>query len=137
MALATTLGSTRTDAARRQIAAVLEDSQRRSRESIVAVFGYLSDALGFRMRDPAWTASHMQLAGGLFVQATALRNLQVRAALDAGSADAATVDALLNAELPGPGLNGKPAMWTLTAFAYLGIIEAFTELDPDFVPPSD
>jgi hypothetical protein len=155
MALATTLGSTRTSAARKQIAAALEDSQRRSRESIVAVFSYLSDAIGFRMRDPDWSASHMQLAGGLLVQSMALRNLQVQAALgtEAGTdpvagtgaapgdadamANAALVDTLLNAELPGPGLNGKPAMWTLTAFAYLGIIEAFSELDPDFVPPAD
>jgi hypothetical protein len=104
---------------------------------MVAMFSYLSDALGFRMRDPAWSASHMQLAGGLLVQATALRNLQATAALGADSADAAVADALLNAELPGPGLNGEPAMWTLTAFAYLGIVEAFIELDPDFVLPAD
>jgi AcrR family transcriptional regulator len=157
MALATTLGSTRTGAARKQIAAALEDSQRRSRESMVAMFSYLSDALGFRMRDPAWSASHMQLAGGLLVQSMALRNLQVQAALGTDTAgtdppgndtagndtagndtaDAKLVDTLLNSPLPGPGLNGSPAMWTLTAFAYLGIVEAFIELDPDFVPPAD
>jgi len=153
MALVATLGSTRTGEARSKIAAALEDSQRRSRESIVTVFDHLAKALGLRLRDPAWSASHMQLAGGLLVQSMALRNLQVRAALgtdsdstdpdstgtstaDAGStADAELVDTLLNTPLPGPGLNGKPAMWTLAAFAYLGIFEAFIELDPDFVPP--
>ncbi len=155
MALATTLGSTRTGPARRQIAAALEDSQRRSRDSIVAVFGYLCEALGFRLRDPAWSASHMQLAGGLLVQSMALRNLQVQTALGADTspeadpppvstedpvdgaarADAALVDGLLNTPLPGPGLDGCSAPWTLTAFAYLGLVEAFIELDPDFKPP--
>jgi len=43
---------------------------------------------------------------------------------------------LLNAPIPGPGLNGEPAPWTLAAFAYLGVVDAFTELDPDFVPPA-
>jgi hypothetical protein len=45
------------------------------------------------------------------------------------------VDGLLNAPVPGPGLDGKPAEWTLAAFAYLGVLYSFLELDPDFVPP--
>jgi hypothetical protein len=44
------------------------------------------------------------------------------------------VDALLNAPIPGPGLHGRTAQWTVGAFAYLGLIDAFAELDPDFVP---
>jgi len=162
MALASTLGSTRSGEARNRIAAALEDSQRRSRDAIVTVYGYLADAIGLRLRDPAWSASHMQLAGGLLVQSMALRNVQVKAALgtdtagtDTASTDtagtvtpsadadndtdakanAALVDTLLNTPLPGPGLNGEPAMWTLASFAYLGLFEAFVELDPDFVPP--
>jgi hypothetical protein len=141
MALVATLGSTRTGEARRQIATALEDSQRRSRDSLVTVFDILAKVIGLRLRDPAWSASHMQLAGGLLVQSMALRNLQVQAALGADSADATAdaelVDTLLNTPLPGPGLNGEPAMWTLTAFAYLGLFEAFVELDPDFVPPEE
>jgi AcrR family transcriptional regulator len=137
MALVATLGSTRTGEARKQIAAALEDAQRRSRDSLVTVFDILAKVLGLRLRDPAWSASHMQLAGGLLVQSMALRNLQVKAALDNESADATLVDTLLNTPLPGPGLNGEPALWTLAAFAYLGLFEAFVELDPDFVPPEE
>jgi AcrR family transcriptional regulator len=137
MALVATLGSTRTGEARKQIAAALEDSQRRSRDSLVTVFDILAKVLGLRLRDPAWSASHMQLAGGLLVQSMALRNLQVQAALDHESADATLVNTLLNTPLPGPGLNGEPALWTLAAFAYLGLFEAFVELDPDFVPPAE
>ena len=136
MALSATLGSTRSGEARQKIAAALEESQRVSRDSLVAVFGFLAAELGLRMRDPAATIEHMQLAGGLLVQSVALRNVQVRAAADGDdSGEAALVDTLLNAPLPGPGLHGQPAEWTLAAFAYMGVVDAFIELDPDFTPP--
>jgi hypothetical protein len=136
MALSATLGSTRSGEARQKIAAALEEAQRVSRDSLVAVFGFLAGELGLRMRDPAATIEHMQLAGGLLVQSVALRNVQVRAAAGGDdSGEAAKVDALLNAPLPGPGLNGQPAEWTLAAFAYMGVVDAFVELDPDFTPP--
>jgi AcrR family transcriptional regulator len=136
MALSATLGSTRSGEARQKIAAALEESQRVSRESLVAVFGFLAQELGLRMRDPAATIERMQLAGGLLVQSMALRNVQVRAAADGDDAgEAAQVDALLNAPLPGPGLYGQPAEWTLAAFAYMAVVDAFIELDPDFTPP--
>jgi hypothetical protein len=133
MALIATLGSTRTGEARRLIAAALEEAQQRTRESLVAVFEYVTGEVGMRLRDPAWSASHLQLAGGMLVQSLALRNLQVQAA-DAAS-EAAVTGALLNAPIPGPGLAGQPADWTLVAHAYLGLVEAFVELDPDWVPP--
>ncbi len=153
MALMATLGSTRSGMARRRIAAALEDSQRRSRESLVAVLGQLSQVIGLRLRDPAYTLHHVQLAGGLVVQSLALRNVQVQAALgmtesasdDAaepdgaapnGASDTAFVNVLLNGPVPGPGLDGKPAEWTLAAFAYLGVLDKFLELDPDFTPPA-
>ncbi len=170
MALMATLGSTRSGMARRRIAAALEDSQRRSRESLVAVLGQISQVIGLRLRDPAYTLDHVQLAGGLLVQSLALRNVQVQAAMgmtdgvggaageSAGpdqlspgrgdregaglggtgrdeASDTALVNGLLNAPVPGPGLNGGQAPWTLAAFAYLGVIDTFIELDPDFVPP--
>ena len=107
----------------------------RARESLVAVFGFLAAELGLRMRDPAATSEHMQLAGGLLVQSLALRNVQVQAAADGDdSGEAAQVDILLNAPLPGPGLHGQPAEWSLAAYAYMGLVDAFIELDPDFTP---
>lgn len=136
MALSATLGSTRSGEARQKIAAALEQSQRVSRDSLVAVFGFLAAELGLRMRHPAATIEHMQLAGGLLVQSVALRNVQVQAAADGDdSREAALVDTLLNVPLPGPGLHGQPAEWTLAAFAYMGVVDAFIELDPDFTPP--
>jgi AcrR family transcriptional regulator len=135
MALSATLGSTRSGEARQKIAAALEEAQRVSRESLVAVFGFVAEMLGLRLRCPEATVEHMQLAAGLLVQGMALRNVQVRAAAD-GSGEAAHIDALLNAPLPGPGLHGQPAEWSLAAFAYLGVVDAFVELDPDFTPPA-
>jgi AcrR family transcriptional regulator len=166
MALSSTLGSTSSGMARRRIAAALEDSQRRSRESLVAVLAQITQVLGLRLRDPAYTLDHVQLAGGLLVQSLALRNVQVQAVLGQPDArqdgaaidgaavggtvidgvglggadlnaapDTAVVNGLLNAPVPGPGLDGKPAEWTLAAFAYLGVLDTFLELDPDFVPP--
>jgi hypothetical protein len=172
MALMATLGSTRSGMARRRIAAALEDSQQRSRESLVAVLGQLAQVIGLRLRDPAYTLHHVQLAGGLIVQSLALRNVQVQAALGMtdgpsdgaspdgaspdgasfdgasfdgagpagavpdGTSDTALVNVLLNGPVPGPGLDGKPAEWTLAAFAYLGVLDKFLELDPDFTPPA-
>jgi len=149
MALVVTLGSTRSGAARKRIAAALEDAQRRSRESMVAVLDYLMGRLGLRLRDPAYTLDHVQLAGGLMIQSLALRNVQVKTAAGdiadladgsvpvggPGAVAAAHVNELLNEPVPGPGLNDQPASWSLAGLAYLGVIERFVEPDPDFVPP--
>jgi AcrR family transcriptional regulator len=133
-ALVTTLGSTRNSAARERIVSALEEGQSRSRGSLVALWGHLSEVVGLRLRDPARTAEHMTLAGGLLVQSMALRNVQVQAI--PGTGDAAKVDVLMNAPIPGPGLDGETVEWSLAAFAYLGILDAFVELDPDFEPPA-
>jgi AcrR family transcriptional regulator len=148
MALIATLGSTRSGGARRRIAAALEDAQRRSRASLVTVLSHLATVLGYRLRDPAFTLDHVQLAGGLLVQAMAQRNVQVQTALarpgeaPAGAApgeddlaEPAHVAGLLNDPMPGPGLGGQPARWSLAAFSYLGLVDVFMELDPDWAPP--
>jgi AcrR family transcriptional regulator len=148
MALVATLGSTRSGEARKRIAAALEDAQKRSRETMVALLGYLMGVLGMRLRDPDYTLDHVQLAGGLLIQSLALRNVQVQAALGEGGAEggqaapnvpqeAKEVRALLNSPAPGPGLGGELAEWTLVARAYLGVLDTFVELDPDFIPPTD
>jgi hypothetical protein len=119
---------------------------------MVTMFAVVATELGLRLRDPALTVEHLQLAGGLFVQSLALRNVQVQTALgeeeanargaddgqDAGAGQDAVrhVDRLLNATVPGPGLHGGTAPWSLAALGYLGMVDAFVELDPGFVPPA-
>ena len=143
MALVATLGSTRSGEARKRIAAALEESQRRSRETIVAVFVQLAGLVGLRPRDPAYTFDHMALVGGLLVQCLALRNVQIQAAAGApegpglaSASDTALVNGLLNDPIPGPGLHGEPDKWSLASFAFLGVLDAFMELDPDFTLPT-
>jgi hypothetical protein len=139
MALVATLGSTWTGETRTRIAAALEDAQRLSRESIVAVLGFLMQTLGMRLRDPAFTLDHVQMAGGLLVQSLALRNVQVQATIgDSGTAnlESKRANELLNEPVPGPGLNGEQVPWSLVARSYLALLESFIEPDPDFTPPA-
>lgn len=133
MALLATLGSTRTGDARHRIATALEESQSRSRKSLVGLYQEMMRTLGLRLRDPSRTADHLVLAGGTMIQSFGLRNIQVQAAL--GDADADTVNELLNMPVPGPGIDGKPAPWSLAAFAYMALLEAFLEPDPGWTPP--
>jgi AcrR family transcriptional regulator len=150
MALVATLGSTRSGEASQQIAAALEDAQRVTRESMVALLGYIMERLGLRLRDPAYTLDHVQMAGGLLIMSLAMRNVQVQTAIgepgggrrsetshrNTGTlAVAAHVNEVLNAPIPGPGLDGQPTQWSLVGLAYLAQIEAFIEPDPAFVPP--
>jgi hypothetical protein len=113
------------------------------------LLGYIMERLGLRLRDPAYTLDHVQMAGGLLIMALAMRNVQVQTAIgepggqgagtshgDTGTmAVAAHVNEVLNAPVPGPGLDGQPASWSLVGLAYAGQIEMFIEPDPAFVPP--
>jgi AcrR family transcriptional regulator len=135
-ALAATLGSTRGTEARKKIAVALEETQSLTRDTLVGQFRYLVETLGLRLRDPARTVEHFQMASSMLVQSLAMRNAQVQAAVG-DTKEGAQVDDLLNTQLPGPGLDGEPAEWTLAAFAYLGVLDAFIELDPGFTPPAD
>jgi hypothetical protein len=133
-ALIATVGSTRAGVARSKIAVALEHTQFQSRMSAVGLVSYLGTALGLRARDPDRSIEHMTLAGGQLVQSMALRNVLAQVALS-HTGEAVSSDRLLNAPIPGPGIDGQPAEWTLTAFCYLAIMDAFTELDPGFTPP--
>lgn len=133
-ALIATVGSTRGGLARTKIAVALEHAQFQSRMSMVGLFSYLGAALGLRARDPDRSIEHMTMAGGQLVQSMALRNVLAQAALP-HAGEAVSSHRLLNVPIPGPGIDGKPAEWTLTAFSYLAILDAFTELDPAFTPP--
>lgn len=133
MALSATLGSTRSDETRQKIAAALEEWQARSRQAQCELYEYLKGALGLRERDPARTVEHMVLAGGIMIQSFALRTVQTAAAGD--DPRAAEVAELLSRPVPGPGLDGRPAAWSLAAYCYLAVLDAFLEPDPDWSPP--
>lgn len=52
------------------------------------------------------------------------------------SATMPTTVQLLDRPVPGPGLDGQPAEWSLVALAYLGLIDTFLEPDPDYRSPA-
>src|SRR5262249_10261322 len=99
------------------------------------LFSYLSAALGLRARDPGRSIAHLVLAGGTLIQSLAIRQVLAQAALPHTSA-AIDTDRLLNCPLPGPGLTGEPADWTLAAFGYLAVGAACAELDRASTPPA-
>ena len=137
MALIATLGSTRSGEARKQIAAALEEAQLRSRESMVALFGYLMAEIGLRLRDPAWTtpstcSSRAACWCSRWRCATSRSRRPTARSRPAGRGDRAGA---AQRAVPGPGLNGETAEWTLVGYAYLGLVDGFVELDPDFTPP--
>ena len=44
------------------------------------------------------------------------------------------LEQLINFPLPGPGIDGKPAVWSLAALAFTGILDTFVEPDRNYSP---
>ena len=151
-ALIATVSSTGSSKVRPEIARALDEAETASRRSIIALFRELiMPVLGLRLRDPGAGLDHLVMAGGVLIQGMALRQILAEAASGeqagpdeqaggpdaaAGTGDAAPTSAqLLDCPLPGPGLDGQPATWTLVALSYLGLIDTFLEPDPDYRSP--
>jgi AcrR family transcriptional regulator len=161
-ALIATVSSTGSSKIRPDIARALDDAEAASRRSIVTLFrNLILPTLGLRLRDPGATLDHLVMAGGVLIQGLALREIlaeavsgdqagapeppaaespvaESRAAESAGPATEAgpTTVRLLDRPVPGPGLDGQPAEWSLVALAYLGLIDTFLEPDPDCGSPA-
>jgi AcrR family transcriptional regulator len=130
------VGSSKSLHNRSKIAAAFETSVAQSRNTIVGLLEYVMETLGLRMRDNSWTAAHLQTAGAAILQGLAMHYEVAQAAADGwsdtGLSDPAPPDQIAGQPVPGPGLDGQPAEWTLGALAYLGIVDRFLEPDPDF-----
>ncbi|HEU5416602.1 MAG TPA: hypothetical protein VFV41_02840 [Streptosporangiaceae bacterium] len=145
-ALIATVSSTGSSKIRPEIARALDDAEAASRRSIVTLFrDVIVPALGLRLRDPGATLDHMVMAGGVLIQGLALREILARsvggdeagepAAGTPASGTSPTTAQLLDQPVPGPGLDGEPAPWSLVALTYLGLIDTFLEPDPDYRSP--
>ncbi|HEY5356511.1 MAG TPA: hypothetical protein VIJ82_02250, partial [Streptosporangiaceae bacterium] len=119
----------------------LDDAEAASRRSIVALFRDLvMPTLGLRLRDPGATLDHLAVAGSALAQGLALRHVLVDALAKDGADGAPEPGAdgdggsarLLDCPVPGPGLAGRPAEWSLAALSYLGLIDTFLEPDPGY-----
>jgi AcrR family transcriptional regulator len=122
--------------ARSNIAAAIEETQARSRDSITELIRYVMTTLGLRMRDSTSTVEQLQAAGAALIQGLAMRHDVAEAAADQWSNTHETgvrpPDQVTDIPILRPGLDGQPAEWTLAALGYLGVVDSFLEPDPDF-----
>ena len=101
----------------------------------------MGDGLGLRLRSPAYSYTHLAAATAALVEGLALR--QILAEAQHGNPGSRThqhqnldLEQLISSPLPGPGIDGKPAVWSLAALAFTGILDTFVEPDPDYSPAS-
>jgi AcrR family transcriptional regulator len=135
-ALRAAVGSSQHINARGELATTLEKVILQSRARMVVLIQECMRVLGYRLRNPEWTAEHLQTATAAMIQGLAVFHDITQAAADCrnekGPPDNSSPDPIINASLLGPGINGEPAEWTLVALAYLAIVDCFAEPDPDY-----
>ncbi|HEY6788533.1 MAG TPA: hypothetical protein VI365_14610 [Trebonia sp.] len=81
-----------------------------------------------------YTFDHVALGGNAAVQGLTLPGMIAAHADGSYQTDQAnrSIRQLLDAPLEGPGLDTRTSEWSFPAAAYLTIIEAFLEPDPDY-----
>ena len=141
IALVATARSARDDQARARIGAALDSSQAASITRMAEFYQLMADGLGLRLRSPAYSYTHVAAAAAALVEGLALR--QILADAQDGSPGSRTyehphldLEQLINSPLPGPGIDGRPAVWSLAALAFTGILATFVEPDPNYSPAS-
>ena len=90
---------------------------------------------------PAYSYTHVAAAAAALVEGLALR--QILAEAQRGNPGSRMhqlphldLEQLISAPLPGPGIDGKLAVWSLAALAFTGILDTFVEPDPNYSPAS-
>jgi hypothetical protein len=139
VALVATVRFTRDDAARTRIEEALADSEAMFLTRMADFYQLMAKALGFRLRNPNYSYQHLAAAGAALVEGIALRQILAEAQRNSLTSRKRqqpdiNLGGLISSPLPGPGIDGEPADWSLAAIAFLGIIDAFVEPDPDFFP---
>lgn len=135
-ALMAAVGSSKNLQARSNIAAAMEETEARARNTMTDLIRYVMTALGLRMRDSTSTVEQLQVAGAALIQGLAMRHDVAEAAADqwrdTHEAGVRLPDQITDTPILRPGLDGQPTEWTLAAVAYLGVVDSFVEPDPDF-----
>jgi len=126
------------DRARQRIATALHESVAGFVRRMSQFYAGLADLLTLRFRHPAYRFEHVTTAGAALVEGFALRQLLADAYQpgdsqvggQAGGAGAEpSLHALLGDPLPGPGVRGGEASWTLLALAFDGLVDTFFDLE--------
>lgn len=135
LTLAGTLGATGDPGPRARLAAALEQTEISSLNDIGRLIESLAGTLGFRPRY-GYTFEHLAFAGNAVTQGLVLRGMIAAHTPDPRRTDKAslTLGDLLNTPPQDPELDRTAGDWSFPAAAYLAVIEAFTEPDPDYKP---
>lgn len=137
VALLATVDSIGDDELRTRIAERLHEAERAGFiAGMAAFYAEVTRALGLRLRHPEYTFEHLALVGAAVVEGLALRDSLLSAMPTPGEIGVQpSLEALLHGPLPGPRGTDDGAPWTTAAVGFLGVVDAFTEPDPDFRPP--
>jgi AcrR family transcriptional regulator len=139
LALISTLSATGDSGARARLASALEETEISSLNDLARLIQGLAGMLGFRPRD-GYTFEHLAIGGNAVVQGLTLRGMIAAHTDGPHRTEQAnlSIRELLDTPLEGPGLDTRTDEWSFPAAAYLAIIEAFIEPDPDykFTPPT-
>jgi hypothetical protein len=115
--------------ARQRIAAALQESVGGFVGRMSEFYAGLAGLLGLRFRHHAYRFEHVTTAGAALVEGFALRQILADAGQAAGPDGEVSLRALVGHPLPGPGVRGGEASWTLLALAFAGLVDTFFDLD--------
>ncbi len=106
-------------------------------DEMAEFYGHVMARLGLRFKHAAYTPRHLAVAGAGLVSGIALRRVLAQAGTHPPEADAPplldwSLYDLVEGRLPGPGVGQDVHDWSVAGLAFLGIVDAFTEPDPDF-----
>jgi AcrR family transcriptional regulator len=139
VALVATARSTHDDEARERIEKALGASEEAFITKMAEFYEAMGQVLGRRLRKPEYSYHHVASAGAALVEGLALRQVLAQTLKSAPDNRKPhdrgfSLNELLNSPLPGPGIDGKPADWSLPALAFMAIVDSFTEPDPNYQP---
>lgn len=121
---------------RSNIAVAIEEAEMGSQKHITELIKFVMTTLGFRMRDRSMTVEQLQIIGASTLQGLAIRQDVSEAAAEqwrnTHDADVDSPHGSIVNPVFRPGLDGQPVEWTLAALAYIGVVDGFVELDPNF-----
>ncbi len=141
VALVATARSTRDDAARAQITAALATSEVTFVRLMTVFYQRMLEQLGLRLRHPTVVGfQQLAVAGAAIVEGLALRKIMVDSAralphknlTEEQRGDITELQSYLDVAVPGPRLGGGTTDWSLPAVAFLGVLDAISEPDPEF-----
>jgi AcrR family transcriptional regulator len=133
LALAVTAGFIGDPEIRARSEILMAEADLRFSTEMTDFYRLMAQTLGLRLRAPAYRYEHLALASAALLDGLARRQLVADAMNSASPPGGGSALAeIMNAPLPGPGLDGEQADWSFAAVAFVGLVDAFLEPDPDF-----